>query len=123
MAQTGIVKWFNAEKGFGFITPDAGGADVFAHFSAIQMEGFKTLKQGAHIAFVKANHPIVHPAVIGLGQMQRRLIVRNGHQRLNPVLMAGGKKPFMVFPRLDGAHAQPEISRRDLRRDVRSLLG
>ena len=48
---TGIVKWFNDAKGFGFIEPEGGGADVFAHFSAIQMEGFRTLKQGARVAF------------------------------------------------------------------------
>lgn len=42
---TGIVKWFNETKGFGFITPDAGDADLFAHFSAIQGSGFKTLKE------------------------------------------------------------------------------
>ncbi len=48
---TGTVKWFNDAKGFGFIEPDGGGADVFAHFSAIQMEGFRTLKQGARVQF------------------------------------------------------------------------
>ncbi|MEY4711960.1 MAG: putative cold shock-like protein [Pseudomonadota bacterium] len=48
---TGTVKWFNDAKGFGFIEPDGGGADVFAHFSAISMAGFKTLKQGARVTF------------------------------------------------------------------------
>lgn len=48
---TGTVKWFNDAKGFGFIEPDGGGADVFAHFSAIAMEGFKTLKQGARVRY------------------------------------------------------------------------
>jgi cold shock protein len=48
---TGIVKWFNDAKGFGFITPDEGGADVFIHFSAITMDGYKTLKQGSRVSF------------------------------------------------------------------------
>ncbi|MCZ4292925.1 MULTISPECIES: cold-shock protein [Vibrio] len=48
---TGIVKWFNEEKGFGFITPENGGADVFVHFRAIASEGFKTLKEGQHVSF------------------------------------------------------------------------
>ena len=47
----GTVKWFNDLKGFGFIEPEGGGEDIFAHFSAIQMEGFRTLKQGAAVAF------------------------------------------------------------------------
>lgn len=47
----GTVKWFNDAKGFGFIHPDGGGADVFAHFSAVQMEGFRTLKQGSRVDF------------------------------------------------------------------------
>jgi cold shock protein len=47
----GTVKWFNDAKGFGFIEPEAGGGDVFAHFSAIQMEGFRTLKQGGKVRF------------------------------------------------------------------------
>ena len=48
---TGTVKWFNDAKGFGFIEPDQGGGDVFAHFSAIQMDGFRTLKQGAKVSY------------------------------------------------------------------------
>lgn len=47
----GTVKWFNDAKGFGFIEPEEGGEDVFAHFSAIQMEGFRTLRQGARVSF------------------------------------------------------------------------
>ena len=50
MAQ-GTVKWFNAEKGFGFITPDDGGADLFAHFSAIQGSGYRSLDEGQKVAF------------------------------------------------------------------------
>jgi len=45
------VKWFNDAKGFGFITPDDGGEDLFAHFSSIQMTGFKTLKEGQRVAY------------------------------------------------------------------------
>lgn len=48
---TGTVKWFNEEKGFGFITQDNGGPDVFVHFRAIQAEGFKTLKEGQAVSF------------------------------------------------------------------------
>ena len=47
---TGTVKWFNDAKGYGFITPDDGGEDLFAHFSAIQMNGFKTLKEGQKVS-------------------------------------------------------------------------
>jgi cold shock protein len=48
---TGTVKWFNDAKGFGFIQPDGGGPDAFAHFSAIQAEGYKSLKEGARVSF------------------------------------------------------------------------
>lgn len=48
---TGTVKWFNDAKGFGFITPDGGGEDLFAHFREIQGQGFKTLKEGQKVSF------------------------------------------------------------------------
>jgi CspA family cold shock protein len=53
----GTVKWFNDAKGFGFIEPDGGGADVFAHFSAVQMEGFRTLKQGSRVTYELVQGP------------------------------------------------------------------
>ena len=48
---TGLVKWFNEDKGFGFITPDNGGADVFVHFRSITSDGFKTLAEGQKVSF------------------------------------------------------------------------
>jgi cold shock protein len=48
---TGVVKWFNADKGYGFITPDGGGADVFAHFSAISASGFRSLDENQRVEF------------------------------------------------------------------------
>jgi CspA family cold shock protein len=54
---TGTVKWFNDAKGFGFITPDGGGEDLFAHFSAIQGSGFKTLKENQKVTFEVTTGP------------------------------------------------------------------
>jgi cold shock protein len=54
---TGTVKWFNDAKGYGFITPDDGSEDLFAHFSAIQMGGFKTLKEGQKVTFEVTQGP------------------------------------------------------------------
>lgn len=48
---TGVVKWFNDSKGFGFITPDENCEDLFAHFSAIQANGFRTLTEGQRVSF------------------------------------------------------------------------
>lgn len=53
----GTVKWFNDAKGFGFIEPAEGGEDVFAHFSAIQMEGFRTLQQGETVTYELVQGP------------------------------------------------------------------
>jgi CspA family cold shock protein len=47
----GIVKWFNAEKGYGFITPEGGGADLFVHHTAIQGQGFRTLQENQQVTF------------------------------------------------------------------------
>jgi CspA family cold shock protein len=54
---TGTVKWFNDAKGFGFVTPDGGGDDLFAHFSAINMNGFKTLQEGQKVTFEVTQGP------------------------------------------------------------------
>jgi CspA family cold shock protein len=53
----GTVKWFNESKGFGFISPEGGGDDLFAHFSAIQGSGFKTLTEGQRVSFEVTTGP------------------------------------------------------------------
>ncbi|ENW05178.1 cold-shock protein [Acinetobacter beijerinckii] len=50
--EVGIVKWFNDEKGFGFISPDNGGVDIFAHYSEIQCDGRPTLKEGQRVSYI-----------------------------------------------------------------------
>jgi cold shock protein len=54
---TGTVKWFNDSKGFGFITPDDGSKDLFAHHSSIQMDGYKSLKEAQKVSFDVVNGP------------------------------------------------------------------
>ncbi|GGD27281.1 cold-shock protein [Microbacterium faecale] len=57
MSTQGTVKWFNSEKGFGFISPDEGGQDVFAHFSAIQSNGYRTLEENQRVEFEVTQGP------------------------------------------------------------------
>ncbi len=74
---TGTVKWFNDAKGFGFIEPDGGGADVFAHFSAIAMEGFKTLKQGSRVTYEVTDGP--------KGHLAQNILSEAGAERIQPI--------------------------------------
>ncbi|GAA1949316.1 MULTISPECIES: cold-shock protein [Microbacterium] len=57
MSTQGTVKWFNAEKGFGFIAPDEGGADVFAHYTAIESKGYRSLEENQRVEFEIAQGP------------------------------------------------------------------
>ena len=68
----GTVKWFNDAKGFGFIEPEGGGPDVFAHFSAVQMDGFRTLKQGSQVSYELVQGPKGNLAqsIVALGMTQ-----------------------------------------------------
>lgn len=56
MAQ-GVVKWFNAEKGYGFITPDDGGKDLFVHYSEIQASGYRSLEEGQRVSYESQDSP------------------------------------------------------------------
>lgn len=82
---TGQVKWFNNAKGFGFILPDGGGGDLFAHYSAITMEGYKTLKAGQAVSFdviegPKGLHAInISPIKLASVAAEPVLAVVNGH--------------------------------------------
>jgi CspA family cold shock protein len=82
---TGTVKWFNDAKGFGFIEPDGGGADVFAHFSAIAMEGFKTLKQGSRVSYEVTDGP--------KGQLAQNILAEAGADGIQPIQTQPGERP------------------------------
>ena len=64
--QNGTVKWFNEEKGFGFISNDDGSGDVFVHFSAIQGTGFKTLKEGQRVSYNVEQDPKNSPQLLAV---------------------------------------------------------
>src|SRR5438067_9598937 len=82
---TGTVKWFNDAKGFGFIEPDGGGSDVFAHFSAIAMDGFKTLKQGSRVTFEIQQGP--------KGQLAQNIVAEPGMIKTSDSSMPGDRPP------------------------------
>lgn len=79
----GTVKWFSNSKGFGFIEPMGGGPDIFIHFSAIQMEGFKTLEPGAQVSFELVQGP--------KGQQAHELIVTSRPEKDTSVSNEGPK--------------------------------
>ena len=109
---TGTVKWFNDSKGFGFITPEAGGDDLFAHFSAIQGQGFKTLKEGQRVTFDVVTGPKGQQASKLLGI--RRAPVADHKPTTNPV--ASQKSPEVIHKQSNlqkTQTAQPKSADRD----------
>ena len=97
---TGTVKWFNDAKGFGFIEPDGGGSDVFAHFSAIAMDGFKTLKQGSRVSFEIQQGP--------KGQLAQNIVSQPGPIRTsdggNNVVDRPPRQPKVRAPQFHAAN-------------------
>src|SRR5437763_9200098 len=94
---TGTVKWFNDAKGFGFIEPDGGGSDVFAHFSAIAMDGFKTLKQGSRVTFEIQQGP--------KGQLAQNIVAEPGMIKTSDSSMPGDRPPRQLKVRAPQFHA------------------
>ena len=70
MSSTGVVKWFSNEKGYGFITPDDGGKDIFVHYSGIEAKGYRGLNEGQQVQFEVAQGPrgVQAEKVVPLGE-------------------------------------------------------
>ena len=97
----GTVKWFNAEKGYGFITVDGGGQDVFVHYSAIDMAGYKVLEEGQHVVFRgrlglegpagRGRPPGLNPASRKRRRSDRRRFRMSGSVPASPSSLAPGR--------------------------------
>ena len=101
----GTVKWFNDAKGFGFITPEGGGDDLFAHFSAIQSQGFKTLQEGQRVTFD-----------VTTGPKGQQTIRTSDHAMLQPMFQVkltenGGKYQTAVVKSLRAKYTAPPEKR------------
>lgn len=108
--EMGTVKWFNNAKGFGFICPEGGGEDIFAHYSTIQMDGYRTLKAGQSVRFDVHQGPKAITPVLSCPLKQKRL-----HSSLIHCVHPAGKMParsagifiFGLFPRQRIHRIQP----------------
>lgn len=116
--ETGTVKWFNNAKGFGFICPEGGGEDIFAHYSTIQMDGYRTLKAGQSVQFdVHQGQKAIMPVSSCLSLKQK--LSHSSSVSLctsavkMPAFAAGIFISMVLFPRQSIYRIQPRrISRR-----------
>ena len=89
--QYGTVKWFNDAKGFGFISPEDGSADVFAHFSAINAKGFRSLQEGQRVSYELTQGPTAGPTRRSSMQTERRLDNHPRPERSSRAANSAGK--------------------------------